>query len=241
MTTAWLVARRELYGYLMSPLGYVIVAAILLIDGLLFNGFAMGGERLSYAVLEMFFYFLSGTTMVASIFITMRLFAEERQTGTLTLLLTSPAAEWQLVLGKFLGAYLFLLLLTALTFYMPLLVLVNGNVTWGHVGVGYLGLALLAAACVAIGTLASSLAPNQILAAVISGVIIVALLVMWMVARKVSGPVGAVVGYLSLFDKHYQPFSRGIIKSETIVFFLTLTYGALVAATAVLGGRRWRG
>jgi len=241
MTTAWLVAKRELHGYLMSPLGYVIVAAILLIDGLLFNGFAMGGERLSYAVLEMFFYFLSGTTMVASIFITMRLFAEERQTGTLTLLQTSPAAEWQLVLGKFIGAYLFLLLLTALTLYMPLLVLVNGKVTWGHVLVGYLGLALLGAACVAIGTLASSLAPSQILAAVLSGVIIVALLVMWMVARKVSGPVGAVVGYLSLFDKHYQPFSRGIIKSETIVFFLTLTYAALVAATAVLGGRRWRG
>jgi len=240
VNAVWLVARRELHGYLLSPLGYVIVAVILLVNGLLFNGVAMGGERLSYEVLHLFFFFSSGTTMVASVFITMRLFAEERQTGTLVLLQTSPATEWQLVLGKFTGAYLFLLLLTLLTLYMPLLVLVNGKVTWGHLWTGYAGLALLGAACIAIGTLASALAPNQILAAVISGAMIVALLVMWMLARQMEGAVGDVVTHLSLFDRHFQPFSRGILKSDAVVYYLSLTYAALMASTAVLGGRRWR-
>jgi ABC-2 type transport system permease protein len=241
MSTVWLIARRELQGYLLSPLGYVVIASILLIDGLLFNGFAMGGEKLSYEVLNLFFFFSSGTTMVASVFITMRLFAEERQTGTLVLLQTSPSSELQLVLGKFVGAYLFLLLLTLLTLYMPLLVLVNGSVTWGHLFAGYLGLALLGAACVGLGTLASSLAPNQILSAVLSGAFIVALLVMWMLARKIDGPLGHVVAYLSLFDKHFQPFSRGVVLSSALFYYLSVTYASLLAATAVLGGRRWRG
>ncbi len=241
MSTVWLIARRELQGYLLSPLGYVIIAAILLIDGLLFNGFALGGEKLSYEVLNLFFFFSSGTTMVASVLISMRLFAEERQTGSLVLLQTSPASEAQLVLGKFLGAYLFLLLLTGLTLYMPLLVLVNGTVTWGHLFTGYLGLALLGAACVALGTLASSLAPTQILAAVIAAVLTVALLVMWMLASKIDGPLGFVVAHLSLFDKHFQPFSRGILTSSAVAYYLSMTYAALLAATAVIGGRRWRG
>lgn len=240
MSTIWLVARRELHGYLLSPLGYVVLATILLVDGLLFNGFAMGGERLSYEVLHLFFFFSSGTTMVASVFISMRLFAEERQTGTIVLLQTAPATEWQLVLGKFLGAYAFLLLLTALTFYMPMLIFVNGNITAGHFLAGYLGLALLGAACVAIGTFASAVAPNQILAAVISGAIIVALLVMWMLARKIEGPLGMVVGHMSLFDKHFQPFGRGIIKASAIAYYLSVAYMALLAATAVLDGRRWK-
>lgn len=241
MRPIWLVAKRELHGYMMSPLGYIIIAVILLLDGLLFNAFAMRGERLSFQVLEGFFFFMSGMTMVASIFITMRLFAEERQTGTLVLLQTAPAMEWQLVLGKFTGAYIFLMLLTLLTLYMPLLVLVNGTVTWGHLLSGYLGIALLGAACVAIGTLASALAPNQIMAAVLSAVTTVVLLVIWMLAREIEGPLGQVVGYLSLFDKHFQPFMRGILRSQAIVYYLSLTYAALVGATAVMSGRRWRG
>lgn len=241
MSAIGLIARRELHGYLRSPLGYLILAAILLIDGLLFNGFAMGGEKLSYQVLYQFFFFSSGTTMVASIFITMRLFAEERQTGTLMLLQTSPTGDWAMVLGKFLGAYAFLLLLTALTLYMPLMVLVNGKVTWGHLFTGYLGLALLGAACVALGTLASSLAANQILAAVLSGAMIVALLVMWMLAKQVDGPLGFIIAHMSLFDRNFQPFAKGILMSQGALYYASLTYFSLLAARAVIGGRRWRG
>jgi ABC-2 type transport system permease protein len=124
---------------------------------------------------------------------------------------------------------------------MPLLILVNGKVTVGHMLSGYLGLALLGAACIALGTFASSLAKNQILAAVMAGALIVTLLLAWMLARKVEGTFGDFVSYLDLFDKHFRSFGRGTIKLASVVYYLSLTYAALVATTAVLSARRWRG
>jgi ABC-2 type transport system permease protein len=241
MSSGWLVARRELVSFLLSPMGYLILGIVLLIDGLFFNGLAMAGQKKSFDVLYTFFFFSSGTTMVASVFIAMRVFAEEKQLGTLVLLETSPLAEHQVVMGKFFGAWGFLLLLLGLSLYMPLLIFVNGSVTLGHLFAGYLGLALLGAVCIALGTLASSLSKNQILAAVMGGAMIVALLLSWLVARKVEGTFGDVVGYLSLFDKHYQPFARGTVKLQSVVYYLSMTYLALLATTAVLSARRWRG
>lgn len=238
---AFLIARRELVSYLLSATGWIILGVTLLAQGFLFNAVALADEKKSFEVLQLFFYFSSGTTMFASVFISMRLFAEEKQLGTLVLLETSPVTEWQVVLGKFLGGWTFLALLLALSLYMPLLVLVNGKVTVGHLVSGYVGLLLLGAACVAIGTLASSLARNQVVAAVMTGAAIVALLLAWRLARKVEGTLGDVVGYLDLFDKHYQTFSRGTVKLGSVVYYLSLMYAALLAATAVLGARRWRG
>jgi ABC-2 type transport system permease protein len=123
---------------------------------------------------------------------------------------------------------------------MPMLVLVNGKVSAGHLVAGYVGLALLAAACMAIGTLASSLAKNQLVAAVLSGAVVVALLLAWMLARTIEGPLGDVVGYLDLFDRHYRAFSRGVVQLDSVIYYLSVTYFALLATTAVLGARRWR-
>ncbi|MBM4279709.1 MAG: hypothetical protein FJ137_02745 [Deltaproteobacteria bacterium] len=234
------IARRELHGYLASMTGWLILALVLLADGLLFNGLALAGEKKSFDVLQLFFYFSSGTTMVASVFIAMRLFAEERQQGTMVLLESAPVPEHIVVLGKFLGAWSFLLLLLLLSGYLPALVVVNGKVTVGHVLAGYLGLALLGAACIGIGAFASSLAKNQILAAVLAGAIIVALLLSWTLARKIEGPVGDVVGFLDLFDQHYRTFSRGTVKLGSVAYYAALTYGALLSTTAVLAARRWR-
>ena len=159
MKNVWLIARRELTATLRSPLGFVVAALVLALDGLLFNLWAMGGgEKLSAEVLYEFFYAVSGTTMVAAVFISMRLLAEEQQTGTINLLLTSPIQDHQIVLGKFLGAYLFLALLTLVTLYMPLLIMVHGKISWGHLLAGYLGLLLLGAAALAIGTFGSCVA-----------------------------------------------------------------------------------
>lgn len=238
---ALLITRRELSSYLLSATGWLILGVVLLAQGLLFNAVAMSGERKSFDVLQLFFYFSSGTTMVASIFISMRVFAEEKQLGTMVLLETSPVSEVQIVLGKFLGAWLFLCVLLAMSLYMPLLVLVNGKVTVGHLFAGYFGLVLLGAACIAIGVLASSLAKNQVLAAVIAGTTIVALLLSYMLAKKVEGTLGDVVGYLDLFDKHYRSFTRGTVKLGSVVYYLSLTYTALLATVAVIGARRWRG
>ena len=132
MSAVLLIARRELQGYLRTMTGWIIAAAVLLIDGLLFNAFAMDGARRSAEVLSRFFYFASGPTMVAAIFLSMRLLAEERQLGTLDLLYSSPVRDRDIVLGKFLSALAFLTGLTVLTLYMPLLIGVHGRVSLGH-------------------------------------------------------------------------------------------------------------
>jgi ABC-2 type transport system permease protein len=241
MNAVYLVARREIGAYLNTGWGYSILAFVLLIDGLLFNAFAMGSSaRYSSDVLEDFFEFSSGTTMIAGILVAMRLLAEERQTGTLVLLQTAPISEAQVILGKFLGGFGFLALVTLLTLYMPALVLVNGKISWGHIAAGYLGLLSLGAATVAIGTLGSSLAKNQVLAAVLGGGLLVLMLLGWMLARISEPPLAGVLSYGALFDRHFQPFQRGRINTESLVYYASVCFACLMLATRVLQAKRWK-
>jgi len=241
MNAAMLIAGRELGAYLRTWTGYVIIALVLVVDGLLFNAFAIGGgSKLSSEVVSLFFYFSSGTTMVASVFISMRLLAEERQTGTLALLYSSPVRDAEIVAGKFLSALAFLALMTALTFFMPLLVLVNGKISFGHLAAGYLGLLLLGSACVAIGTFGSALAKNQVLAAILSGCMIVGLLLAWLLAQVADRPFAELFTALALHGKHFVPFQQGIVHVRDVVYYVAVTWVALFAATRVLEARRWR-
>jgi ABC-2 type transport system permease protein len=241
VTQALLIFGRELRAYLRSPFGYIIGAALLLIDGLLFQGYALGSApRLSADVLRDFFYFASGTTMVAAILLSMRLLAEERQTGTLVLLNTAPISDRAIVAGKFLSAFVFVVLLTSLTTYMPLLILVNGKVSLGHIAVGYLGLVLLAAASVAIGLFGSALAKSQVLAAVIGAGILVTMLLLWLVGRVADPPLNTFLAAMALHNERQTPFMKGLLKLENVVYYVVVTYFFLLAATKTLEARRWR-
>lgn len=241
MRNLWWIARRELGAYLRSPMGYIIIFCVLVADGLLFNAFAIGsGARKSSVVLENFFYLASGTTLIASVFISMRLIAEERQTGTLVLLATSTVREWQLVLGKFMAAVVFLATMNALTIYMPLLVMVNGKVSLGHIVSGYLGLMLIGSAAVALGMVCSALSPNQLVAAVTAAGTVTVFVLLWILSRIASPPIEDLIAYLSLHDKHFRPFMRGLISTQDIVFYVSLTYLALLTATRFIEARRWR-
>jgi ABC-2 type transport system permease protein len=240
MSAVLLIARRELQGYLRTMTGWIIAAAVLLIDGLLFNAFAMDGARRSAEVLSRFFYFASGPTMVAAIFLSMRLLAEERQLGTLDLLYSSPVRDRDIVLGKFLSALAFLTGLTVLTLYMPLLVGVHGRVSLGHLVAGYLGLTLLGAASLALGTLGSSLARNQVVAAIVGAALLVSLLLAWLLASATEPPFSRLLSALALHNGHFPPFQSGQIHLRDVVYYLAVTWAALFATTRVLEARRWR-
>jgi ABC-2 type transport system permease protein len=241
MMRTLLIARRELAAYLRTFQGYVIIAMVLAVDGLLFNAYALGGvSKRSSEVLSLFFFFSSGTTMVASVFISMRLLAEERQAGTLALLYSSPVKDHEIVLGKFLSALAFLTLMTLATVFMPLLVMVHGKLSPGHIAAGYLGLLLLGSASLAIGTFGSALARNQVLAAVLSACMLVALLTCWLLARITEQPLSDVFGALALWNQHFQPFQAGVVHVRDVAYYLLVTYVALFAATRVLEARRWR-
>jgi len=241
MNATLLIARRELGAYLRSMTGYVIAAIMLLVDGLLFNAWVLGGgEKLSSGVLSEFFVIASGTTMIASVFISMRLVAEERQTGTLVLLTSSPVHDWQIILGKYLSAVVFLGMVTLATLYMPALIFVNGKVSIGHMVAGYLGLLLLGAAALAIGTLGSVLARSQVLAAIISGALVTAMVLAWNLAKVTEKPLNDVFTSLALWNKHFPPFSSGAVHARDIVYFLMVAYFALFASIRIMEARRWR-
>jgi ABC-2 type transport system permease protein len=170
----------------------------------------------------------------------MRSVAEERQTGTIVLLDSSPLSDWQLIGGKYLSALLIIGAMVLTTLYMPALVFVNGKVSYGHIAAGYLGLLLVGASVAAIGTFASAVSRSQLVAGFASVVITVALLVMWLLAKVAEPPLVDVFSYLSLFDRHYRSFMRGQINTEDVAFYLSISFVFLLLASRFMAARRWR-
>jgi len=235
-----LVAGREFQAMVGTMGGWVILAAALALDGLLFNLSALGGIRRSAEVLQRFFEVSSGVTMGAAVFVSMRLLAEERQAETLPLLYASPLQDVEIVLGKFLAALGFLAGLTLLTVYMPLLILVHGKVSLGHLAAGYLGLLLLGSACLAMGAFASALARTQIIAGIVGGTLIVVLLLTWQLSRISEPPFAPLFAALALWNLHFGPFQSGVIHLRDVAYYLLVTWVFLFAATRVVEARRWR-
>ncbi|MDX2021664.1 MAG: ABC transporter permease subunit [Deltaproteobacteria bacterium] len=241
MKNVKLIALRELGAYFRSMSGYVIASIFLLSVGILFHAMAMGeSERRSAEVLYNFFFFTSGATMICSLVLSMRLLAEEKQTGTIALLASSPVRDREIILGKYIGALVFLWLMILATLYVPLMILVNGKISWGHLAAGYMGLMLLGGSTLAIGTFGSAIGKNQVLAIIISAVLVSVLLMAWMLARVTERPFSEFFLSIALFHKHFTPFGRGVIHLRDIVYYLGLIYFSLFAATRVLEARRWR-
>jgi ABC-2 type transport system permease protein len=237
-----LIARRELAAYLRTWTGYVIIAAVLAVGGLIYQGYVIGGDtsRRSAEVVNLFFIGCSGAVMIASPLIAMRLLAGERENGTIALLYSSPVREHEIVTGKFLSALGFLAILLLTTLYMPLMVMINGKISWGHVLTGYLGTLLLGSASLAICTFGSSLVKSQVLSAVVSTCLMLSVLTIWWVARVTERPFPSVFESLALWNQHFPPFATGIIHLRDVVYYLAVSYVFLFGSTRVLEARRWR-
>jgi ABC-2 type transport system permease protein len=241
MRNVGLIAGRELGAYFRSMGGYVIFALVLIIDGLIFNAFVLGeSEQRSSEVLGQFFYYTSGLLMAASVLLSMRFIAEEKQTGTINLLASSPVRDREIILGKYLAGLAFLGIITLSTLYMPLLILVNGKISFGHLFAGYLGLFLLSGTTLAVGTFGSALARSQILAVVISAVLVLILIIAWMLARVTERPLNEFFVAIALFHRHFTPFMAGVIHLRDVVYYVMMSYFALFLATRVLEARRWK-
>jgi len=237
---ALIIARRELYAYLRSPLGSAIIAAALLVDGILFYFASLDVKRLSAQLLRQFFFDSSAATMIAGLLLSMRLLAEERQAGTITLLNTVPIRDRDIVLGKFISSFGVLTLMNLLTAYMPLMVYIRGKVSVGHILVGYLGMILLGGAVTAIGLFASSLARSQVVAVIIGAAMVASMILLWVVAGAVSPPFNTFFSGLALHHQNYAPFMVGTLQFDRVAYYLMVTYFFLLAATKVLEARRWR-
>ena len=249
MRNTLLIARRELGTYFSSPIAYVVTAAFLVFAGLLYIDSLSGpfreaslrgwlaGETLGGVLGES----INGafTLLLLGPVLTMRLFAEEAKLGTLELLLTSPIRDFDVVIGKFIASLAILGLLLFLTLYYPLLLLVFGNPDVGPMFAGYLGLILLGAFFLSVGLFASSLSSSQIASAVVGLVI---LLMFWFIDEAADFFRGLPESILEFVSPrtHFTDFARGIIDSESIIYYVTLTAIFLFLTVRSLEARRWR-
>jgi ABC-2 type transport system permease protein len=240
MRNALLIAGRELRSYVRSPLGWVVAAAMLLLDGLLFQVGAMRGTQLSAAVLADFFYYISGVTMIGAIALSMRLIAHEREKGTLVLVNTAPVKDRDIIVGKFLALFTFLFVVTLITAYMPALIFVNGRVSVGHIVVGYVGILLLGASAVSIGLFASAFARTQVIAAVLGAALLGVMILLWMAAKVSDPPVNNFLLSMAIHHERQHAFMTGVLRLENVVYYLAVTYFFLLAAVKTLEARRWR-
>jgi ABC-2 type transport system permease protein len=248
------IAEKELRSYFASPIAYVIIGLFALLFGWFFyvyltffvqrsTGMAQFGGGATNINQDMIRYVLMNSAVIILFvmpMITMRTYAEEKRSGTIELLLTSPLTDVQIILGKFFGAmglYASMLLVTLL--YMGLL-FVYGNPEWRPIAAGYLGLLLMGGCFISVGLLISSLTKNQIVAGVMTFAVFLMLWVVNWIGEQ-SGPMTrAIVDYLSIVQ-HFDDFARGIIDTKHVVYYLSfITFGLFLTAKSV-DSERWRG
>ncbi|MDX1972049.1 MAG: ABC transporter permease [Candidatus Sumerlaeia bacterium] len=232
------IIKRELAGYFATPVAYVFIVIFLLLNSL-FTFFY--GQLLQSNQADLFPFF-GGHPYVYLFLIpalTMRLWAEERKSGTMELLMTLPIRTWEAVLGKFFAAWIFTLLALVLT--VPLWFTVNylGEPDNGVIAASYLGSFLMAGAYLAIGTCLSALTKNQVIAFVMTVMVCFLFAISGpmqsLVSAQVDFPRPVVDFFLSIsFDSRFQELLRGVLDVRTLIYFLSMITGWLMLNTVVL-------
>jgi ABC-2 type transport system permease protein len=236
MKNLWAISSRELRSYFLSPIAYLVIAFFIAGSGILFWLILGAGREASLRGLiqNVHVLFLFVAPMIS-----MRLIAEEQRTGTMELLMTNPVQEWQIVIGKFIGAALLVVCMLIPTVLFAFFLFVFGNPDRGPILTGYIGAILQGSAFLAVGLWASSLTENQIVAAVVSFIV---LLVLWLsdnLGQTLGGQIGTIVSYLSLVN-HIQGFAQGTVESKDVIFYLTVIAAGLVLSTLSVQSRRYR-
>ncbi len=249
----WPILKRELRGYFVSPVAYLVAFAVLLLLGFAFsadsNFRAVNNLPPNGTVILSYFGFLM---VFFAPLLTMRLFAEEMREGTLELMMTLPLRDVDLVLGKFFGAWAFYSILLGLTWFHQLILLLlttlnadsSAVLDIGPVISGYIGIWLYGGATLAIGMLFSALTENQIIAGFLS---MATLLVLWsgdvaglFPAAILSTEIVAAMRVISLQSHYSTSFLRGLIVLEDVYFYLAVIFIMLFITTQAVESRRWR-
>lgn len=232
------IGTKEFKSYLASPMAYIITAAFLIGTGVFFIYFSQAwlNETSMRGVFGNQLYVV--IVLLLMCLLTMRLIAEEKKLGTIELLMTAPVRDSELVIGKFLGSVGVMLVMYAFTLYYPLMLLIYGDPDVGPVVSSYLGLVLLGSSALAVGIFASSLTSNQIVAAVVGGLIVLGLWFLGYLAGVFPAAIASFVNYFS--PSNYHPyFVRGIIDTRGVVYYLSIIALFLFLATRSVENSRW--
>jgi ABC-2 type transport system permease protein len=256
MRNVMAIAQREIKAYFASPIAFVMIGFFALLFGYFYYallsfferqsmqmGMGMGGPQ-SMNVNQMLISPLLVNCTVIMLFvfplITMRTYAEEKRSGTIELLLTSPVTDVQIILGKFLGAMLLYATMLAVSLIHIGLLFVYGNPEWKPILTGYLGLLLMGGCFLSVGLLISSLTRNQIVAAMATfGVFLMLWVINW-IGSFVGPTTQAVLQHLSITE-HFDDFAKGVIDTKHLVYYLSFLAFGLFLTVKSVDSERWRG
>lgn len=253
----WPVYRKELYGIFASPIFYVVSFVFLVLAGIFYyvilsyfnslsfeiaqNPTLAGQLNITEVAIRSFFLNLSFILIFIAPLLTMRLYAEERKSGTLELLFTYPVTDAAAVAAKFAASVTAFLLMLAGTLPGIIAFALTATPAWKPILSGYLGVILLGCSFLSLGLFASSLTQNQIVAAVIAFGIS---LLLWFIGEAKAlvgtGAAGSVLQYLSL-TKHFEGLAKGVLDSRDVIFYCLFSLFFLFLTLRQMSSYRWRG
>ena len=254
MKQTLLICKKEFKGYFTSPIAYLLMAFFALIFGFGFytatrdimrfslQAQMMGQQQptnLNDQIIRPLLGFASTIALFLIPMITMRLIAEEKKTGTIELLLTSPVKDLDIIIGKWMGAMLLYLCILGMSVINIAMLFAWGKPDLKPVLIAYLGLILQGGCLLAIGTFISTLTRNQIIAGGVTFFVCLLLwLLSWMTAFDSTG-FSQVIGYLSIIT-HFDNFAKGLLSLKDVVFYLSMIFFALFLTARSLESLRWR-
>ncbi|MDH4221907.1 MAG: ABC transporter permease [candidate division Zixibacteria bacterium] len=233
---SWIFCKRELKSYFNSPVAYIVITIFLLISGwFFFNNLFIANQadfQGLFSVAPFIFMFFAPA-------ISMRLISEEKRSGTMEILVTLPVKDWEVVLGKYLSALILLSVAILLTLTYTLTLSTLGNLDEGALVGGYLGLIMVGATYLSVGIFTSSLTKNQVVAFVLSFVIVFILFMLDKVVIFFPGFLAGFLEYLSV-EYHFSNIARGVIDSRDIIYYLSVISFFILLAVRSLESRKWR-
>jgi len=254
------IYRKEMGHYFVSPIAYMVSGAFLLITAIHFNralavlmerALQAGMQGMQYGripemdvpgmVLRASFDFVGTLLFFMAPMLTMGMYPDERKRGTMELLMTSPLRELDIVLGKFCATLSFLavMLLPTALYQVAMFLASEPRPPWRLLLTGYLGVLLLGGVLIALGSFLSSLTENQIIAAVLTFIAILILVLLNFLASGSSSGLGEVLQYCSIM-RHFDDFTRGVIDTSSLVFYLSLIGLFLLLTQRSVDALRWR-
>jgi ABC-2 type transport system permease protein len=255
MNNVLAIAQKELRSYFASPIAYVVIGLWALLYGFfyasLLSYFVRQSMQMSQFggaqpvnINEQMIRLLFQNTTIMILFmmplITMRTYSEEKRSGTIELLLTSPLTDLQIILGKFLGAMGLYAAMLAVTLIHIGILFIYGNPEWKPIATTYLGLLLFGGCFISVGLLISSLTKNQIIAGAVSFAVFLLLWIIDWMATFTGPTVSSVLTYLSVIG-HLEDFTKGVLDTTHLIYYLSfISFGLFLTAKSV-DTERWRG
>lgn len=254
IANVWAIARRELRVYFTSPIAYIVLAMFAVIFGFFFYlslGFFVsfsaqaaaqpGGPPLNVNqfVVQPTLGNFTFIVLFLMPMLSMRLFAEEQRSGTLELLLTSPLTDYEIIIGKWLGAMLLYACMLGIGLVNLSILFIYTTPDWRAMLVGLLGMLLLGGALLAVGCFISTLTKNQIVAGALTFGLFLLLWVMSWVNQFSASTIGEVCAYLSV-PPHFEQFSKGVVELKDVVYFVSVISLGLFLSKRSLESLRWK-